>query len=114
MKPRTYTPAFASLLIIRVPELQAIVAANKVELLTWDILFVLTGYAAAYAGLVEAGRNKLADTSATPYAWPGLEQSEEMVRWLWEKQFAAVDADNPGLECVRELYPFPIPCLPSA
>jgi hypothetical protein len=43
---------------------------------------------------------------SSPHAWPGLEQSEEMVRWLWERQFAGIAGDNPGLEVVREFFFF--------
>ncbi|KAL2846469.1 putative cyclase-domain-containing protein [Aspergillus pseudoustus] len=82
---------------ITVSEIETILAQSKVTLRTGDILFVRTGYLPAYTGLDAAGREKL---TVSPHAWPGLEQSKEMVRWLWERQFAGVAADNPGLECV--------------
>ncbi|KAJ5734893.1 cyclase-domain-containing protein [Penicillium malachiteum] len=34
------------------------------------------------------------------HTWPGLEQGEAMTRWLWRRQFAAIAADNPALECI--------------
>jgi hypothetical protein len=64
---------------------------------------VRTGYLASYTALDKVGREKLV---SSPHAWPGLEQSEEMVRWLWERQFAGIAGDNPGLEVVREFFFF--------
>jgi kynurenine formamidase len=32
------------------------------------------------------------------YHYPGLEGSEESLRWLWNTHFAAVAADSPGFE----------------
>jgi hypothetical protein len=35
-----------------------------------------------------------------PAAWAGVEQSEEVLKWIWEN-FGAVAADHPSFECWR-------------
>ncbi|KAL3492714.1 putative cyclase-domain-containing protein [Aspergillus germanicus] len=87
---------------ITVADLESILAESGVTLRTGDILFVRTGYLASYTALDEAGREKLV---SSPHAWPGLEQSESMLRWLWERQLAGVAGDNPGLEVVPPVNP---------
>ncbi|KAL3481296.1 putative cyclase-domain-containing protein [Aspergillus californicus] len=78
-------------------EIEAILAARNIHPRPGDILFLRTGYASTYSSLDEAGKERV---ESSPHSWPGLQQSEATVRWLWEHQFAAVAADNPGLECV--------------
>lgn len=84
---------------ITVAEINAILAEKGITPRTGDILFLRTGYVAAYTTLDDSGKEGM---KTAGHAWPGLQQSEEMTRWLWERQFAAVAGDNPGLECVRE------------
>ncbi|KAL3455432.1 putative cyclase-domain-containing protein [Aspergillus heterothallicus] len=98
--PSTGTPQGLSTQGITVADIEAILAKTNVTLRTGDILFIRTGYLAAYLALDDAGRQGLV---TSPHAWPGLAQSEETTRWLWEKQFAGIAADNPGLECVPPL-----------
>lgn len=38
---------------------------------------------------------------SSSHAFPGLGQSKEVAKWLWEQQFAAVAGDNPAFECIR-------------
>lgn len=87
---------------ITVAEINAILVEKGVTPRTGDILFLRTGYVEAYTALDEQGKEEV---KTRAHAWPGLQQSEEMARWLWERQFAAVAGDNPGLECVRECAP---------
>jgi len=42
-----------------------------------------------------------------PPVFSGVEQSEEMLRWIWEN-FSAVAGDQPSFECWRMLLLFPI------
>jgi kynurenine formamidase len=56
-----------------------------------DILLLHTGWAVAYLGMTPEER-KLRRGSA------GLHQSEQMLEWLWDRQFSLIAADNPGLE----------------
>ncbi|OJJ07668.1 hypothetical protein ASPVEDRAFT_202613 [Aspergillus versicolor CBS 583.65] len=59
-----------------------------------DVLFLRTGYVAAYKKLDAAGRERVAGIRE----WCGLSQSRETTEWLWERQFAAVASDSPGFE----------------
>ncbi|KAJ5772467.1 hypothetical protein N7520_002996 [Penicillium odoratum] len=65
-----------------------------IEFRTGDVLFLRTGYVAAYKELDQAGRERVADVRE----WCGLGQSRETTEWLWERQFAAVASDSPGFE----------------
>ncbi|KAL2826247.1 putative cyclase-domain-containing protein [Aspergillus cavernicola] len=82
---------------ITVIEIEAILASRNVHPRSGDILFLRTGYVSAYTSLDAAGKENV---KSSGHSWPGLEQSEATARWLWEHQFAAIAADNPGLECV--------------
>lgn len=61
-----------------------------------DILFIRSGFVAAYDTLT------LADEASMParkeQSFIGVESSPEMARWLWERGFAAVAGDMPGFE----------------
>lgn len=80
-------------------ELKAILTSKGIQPRPGDILILRTGYVPAYVNLNASAKESLASEGPR---WPGLEQDEDMVRWLWEQQFAAIVADNPGLECVRK------------
>ncbi|KAL4806516.1 putative cyclase-domain-containing protein [Aspergillus unguis] len=84
---------------ITVDEIEAIMAEKDIVPRTGDILFLRTGYVGAYSKLDDKGKEAL----TTEHAWPGLHQGEKTARWLWERQFAAVAGDNPGLEAVPPL-----------
>lgn len=62
-----------------------------------DILFLRTGFIDGYRSLSQTQRQAI----SSERRWPGFVQSKESVEWLWEKQFAAVVADNPAFECGR-------------
>ncbi|KAL5040846.1 hypothetical protein BDW71DRAFT_201842 [Aspergillus fruticulosus] len=82
---------------IGVDEIEQIIAARNIQTRQGDILFLRTGYVSSYLSFDAAAKESLPNASHT---WPGLEQGERMTRWLWEKQFAAIAADNPALECI--------------
>ena len=50
----------------------------------------------AHAALSDAELQNLQST--LPHRFVGLEQSEEMLRWIWDN-FSAVAGDQPSLEC---------------
>lgn len=56
-----------------------------------DILLLHTGWAEKYLAM-DAEERKSKRGSA------GLHQSQDMLAWLWDRQFSLVAADNPGLE----------------
>ncbi|QKX59316.1 uncharacterized protein TRUGW13939_06448 [Talaromyces rugulosus] len=71
-----------------------VIKEQGVDLLPGDVLFLRTGYVAAYKELDKAGRERVASVRE----WCGLGQSRETTEWLWQKQFAAVVSDSPGFE----------------
>lgn len=76
-------------------DLEAILRSQGTEIKFGDILFIRSGYTQAYMKLsreeIEAARGK------TPLTFAGIEQSEEMMEFLWEN-FSAAGADHPSLE----------------
>lgn len=78
--------------------MEAIFSARDIQPRQGDILFVRTGYVSAYQSSTDEAKEAFRTKSP---AWPGLKQGEDMARWLWERQFAAIAADNPALECIR-------------
>ncbi|KAL2841976.1 putative cyclase-domain-containing protein [Aspergillus pseudodeflectus] len=79
---------------ITLKDVLAAAAEQDVEFRTGDVLFLRTGYVAAYQELDSAGRERVAQVRE----WCGLGQSRETTEWLWERQFAAVASDSPGFE----------------
>ncbi|KAJ0418907.1 putative cyclase-domain-containing protein [Aspergillus carlsbadensis] len=79
---------------ITLKDLLAAATEQGVEFRTGDVLFLRTGYVAAYQELDSAGRERVAQVRE----WCGLGQSRETAEWLWERQFAAVASDSPGFE----------------
>jgi hypothetical protein len=66
-----------------------------------DRLYRRSGFVEAYSRLdKEAKVNQ-----SSSHAFPGLAQSKEVAKWLWEQQFAGVAGDNPAFECVRMCSP---------
>ncbi|TLD19943.1 hypothetical protein PspLS_09486 [Pyricularia sp. CBS 133598] len=61
-----------------------------------DVLLIRSGWTAALAtksaGEVEAARASL------PHTFGGVEQSEDVLRWIWDN-FSAVAGDQPSFEC---------------
>lgn len=66
------------------------------------LISIYAGFLKGYQSLATEAREEYKSNNE----WPGFAQSEESVRWLWEKQFAAVAADNPAFDCTREFYPW--------
>ncbi|KAI1608171.1 hypothetical protein EDD36DRAFT_483150 [Exophiala viscosa] len=86
---------------ITVEHVKKIMTEKKIELMTGDVLIIRTGYVPAYLQLSADQRKEV----STKFAFPGLAQSEETTRWLWERQFAAVAADSPAFECTPPTDP---------
>ncbi|KAL5338068.1 hypothetical protein BJX70DRAFT_398978 [Aspergillus crustosus] len=71
-----------------------------------DILFVRTGFTAAYNAITLDEEAALANRPTPDFA--GVENGEKTLRWLWENQFAAIASDAPSFEpapLVREGVP---------
>ncbi|KAK0262388.1 hypothetical protein LTR91_017720 [Friedmanniomyces endolithicus] len=80
---------------ISVADLQRVAEAQKTEIRFGDILLVRSGYMEAYAALsraeIEAVRAK------QPLTFTGVEQSDEMMEFLWSN-FSAAGGDHPSWE----------------
>ncbi|KZO89793.1 hypothetical protein CALVIDRAFT_491381 [Calocera viscosa TUFC12733] len=74
---------------------QAMAAESNVEFRAGDILLVHVGFTEAWRNLPSEIRQR---HTAHPTASVGLEQSEKMLRFLWENHFAAVASDSIGVE----------------
>jgi hypothetical protein len=75
--------------------LDQVLSSQGTELREGDILLVRTGFVAAY---LKAGPTERADFQARQDC-PGLAADEAMARFLWDRRFAAVAADNHAVEC---------------
>ncbi|KAJ9608102.1 hypothetical protein H2200_007090 [Cladophialophora chaetospira] len=80
---------------ITVEAVEKILQATGTKCEVGDILFLRTGFVRGYLDLDQPQREAL----KSERRWPGLVQSKATAEWLWEKQFAAVAADNPAFEC---------------
>lgn len=90
---------------------KAIAEEQGVEFRTGDVLFLRTGYVAAYQALGQEERERVAGVRE----WCGLAQSRETTEWLWERQFSAVASDTPGFELRRKCFPpRPVPVVAQA
>ncbi|KAI0540165.1 hypothetical protein GGR58DRAFT_173732 [Xylaria digitata] len=81
---------------IPLEDLEACLRAQGTELKFGDILFIRSGFMASLA-------TKTQDELSTyrgvvPHHFGGVEQSEDMLRWIWD-HFAAVAGDQPSFEC---------------
>lgn len=69
---------------------------RKIEFRSGDILFIRVGFTKAYD---ELPPHELQDFFVKANShFVGLEATKDSLRWLWEKQFAAVASDSPAFE----------------
>jgi kynurenine formamidase len=61
-----------------------------------DILFIRSGFVAAYEAL--SATEEVDMPARKEQSFIGMESSQESARWLWENGFAAVAGDMPGFE----------------
>ncbi len=81
---------------IKLTELRAVAKAQNVILKSGDILFIRSGYGKAFNSLSEEDAEKLVATPIPPAI--GVESSQDILRWVWDCQFAAVAGDQPSFE----------------
>ncbi|KAK1145236.1 hypothetical protein N8T08_004389 [Aspergillus melleus] len=77
-------------------DIEAVAAYQGTTFQTGDILLVRFGFTEALSG--KTGDEQGAALSTGHFC--GLESSEEMAKWLWNKHFAAVASDNMAVEVV--------------
>jgi hypothetical protein len=86
---------------IPLSNLKKCIQAQNVTFRGGDILLVRSGFTANYVKQDRSTKEKIA--SVNPAHFAGVEQSVEVLEWLWNNQFAAVGGDAPGFECWRTL-----------
>ncbi|KAF2398523.1 hypothetical protein EJ06DRAFT_544181 [Trichodelitschia bisporula] len=88
---------------IPLSHLQATLKAQGTEVRFGDILLIRSGFMHSYAQKTVHELRSLA--AAQPPSFSGVEQSEEVLRWIWEN-FAAVAGDQPSFECWPTQQPY--------
>ncbi|CAK7221245.1 hypothetical protein SCUCBS95973_004428 [Sporothrix curviconia] len=81
---------------IELAHLKAIVAETDIQFRQGDILFIRSGFTAAYNALSAEGRQNF--PSRKPGGLLGVEATRDSLPWLWENGFAAVAGDAMGFE----------------
>ncbi|ERF74719.1 hypothetical protein EPUS_04888 [Endocarpon pusillum Z07020] len=94
--------------------LQRVIADQNVTFRAGDILFIRSGFTAAYNALSTAEQLALSKRPSADFM--GVEPTEEVLEWLWETQFAAVAGDSPSFErspvgCGKYKYDPPPPVV---
>jgi hypothetical protein len=87
---------------IPLTNLKKCIDQQNLQFQSGDILFIRSGFVTIYSTLDIPTRQKLAAVNPTPAA--GVEQSEQMLEWIWNNQFSAVAGDAPAFEAWR-IYP---------
>jgi hypothetical protein len=83
---------------VTLSELKAVAEWEGVEIKFGDILIIRSGYMVQY---YKSSHDDLkALSKILPPTFLGVEQSEEVLRWIWEN-FSAVAGDQPSFECWR-------------
>jgi len=80
---------------ITVKDLESCAAAQGVKFRRGDILILRVGFIKKYYEVAQAERDAL---QSRPETFAGIEQSEDMKRFLWNNHFAAIASDQPALE----------------
>jgi len=81
---------------ISLSDLKDTLAFQGTQLKFGDILIIRSGYMASYAN--KSSSELSAQAAVNPPHLIGVEQSEEMLEWIWSN-FAAVAGDQPSFEC---------------
>ncbi|KAJ6126526.1 hypothetical protein N7523_002138 [Penicillium sp. IBT 18751x] len=81
---------------IPLSDLQKVAASQQTTFRPGDILFIRTGWTREYEKLSREECQQLADYKAPPVI--GVKSSEEILRWIWDNEFAAVAGDMPSFE----------------
>ncbi len=82
-----------------VDDLRETAAAQNVSIETGDILIIHTGYAKHFLDATEEERVRLLEWETLKT--PGLENSLEVVEYLWDLHIAAIGSDTAGVEAME-------------
>lgn len=89
-------------------ELLKVAAMQKVSFEPGDILLIRTGWVEEYQKLTYDEKVQLAQREQRTFV--GVEASEEMLKWHWDHQFAAVASDTNAYEMWPPKKPFGVSC----
>lgn len=92
------TPALRSITEITVTELQAIADSQNTTFNPGDILFIHTGFTKSIEALSTDDASAYAAENPPPAI--GVKSCEATLKWIWEKEFAAVAGDMPAFEAI--------------
>jgi hypothetical protein len=81
---------------IPLEHLKQVVVEQKLTIREGDILFIRSGFIAAYNALDAAAQKAIPDRPAPDFL--GVEPTTAMLRWIWESGFSAVAGDAPSFE----------------
>lgn len=81
---------------ITLDHIKGVIHDYKLSFRKGDILFIRSGFTAAYNRLNDEQQRELSQRPTPDFI--GVEATEGMVRWLWDFQFAAVAGDAPSFE----------------
>ncbi|KAF8802997.1 hypothetical protein BYT27DRAFT_7226194 [Phlegmacium glaucopus] len=80
---------------ISVADLEAVAKHQNVQFRRGDILLLRVGFIQKYYQVAQLERDEL---RGRPETFAGIEQCEDMKRFLWNNHFAAIASDQPALE----------------
>lgn len=80
---------------VTVEDLEGCAKKHGITFQTGDILLIRVGFMQRWWAATRAEREAL---SGKPETFAGIEQTEDMKRFLWNNHFAAVASDSPALE----------------
>ncbi|KAH9901986.1 hypothetical protein F4778DRAFT_135115 [Xylariomycetidae sp. FL2044] len=81
---------------IPLSDLKACLEAQGTEVKFGDILIIRSGFTASWA--TKSTDEVWDHQNIVPHPFGGVQQSEEMIRWIWDN-FSAVAGDQPSFEC---------------
>ncbi|KAK0186058.1 hypothetical protein F5146DRAFT_1005190 [Armillaria mellea] len=81
---------------IKVPELEACAAKQGVKFRAGDILLIRVGHIKRYNESSQEEKNAVGSRDEETLA--GIDQSDDMKRFLWDNHFSAIVSDQPALE----------------
>ena len=94
---------------IPLPDLLEIAEDENIEWQKGDILFIRSGWTAAYNQLSDDRKRTLA-RRGDKKRFIGVEASREMMEWHWDRQFAAVAGDTNAYEVWPPTKPWGVSC----
>lgn len=83
---------------IPLSDLKKVAESQRVSFHPNDILFIRSGYTISLSSLSSEHATTYAAQAAIPGI--GVESGEEMLRWIWENEFAAVAGDMTAFEAL--------------